>query len=198
MRANAPAPLTTSKELTNKAKAGFDGDEVLFPEPISVKDYRDALAVIVSYEQVHSKKLQEQRDRGVRVGAHPEMLRFIDVFYNRMDKLNVPVWAHTIVRTNAEQQRLYEEGVSKAKPGKGAHPFGCAADIVHSTLAWNMDPKQWEFFGQVGKELAIQRSIPIQWGGDWPPYKGGVGWDPAHWQLKNWKAVMSGYPFATE
>ncbi|QCS37219.1 hypothetical protein [Tortoise microvirus 70] len=58
-----------------------------------------------------------------------------------------------------------------------------AVDIVHFGRYWDLSPKEWAVVGLIGKEVARRRNIKIVWGGDWR------FWDPAHWELKDWKAL---------
>lgn len=150
---------------------------------------------MVDSDMVVSLKYQEQQWRALRLGAHPQMIDFTVMFIAKMKKLNIPMYPNEIVRTPARQRELYEQGFSRAVGAKAPHPFGCAADIVHSVHGWSLSKKQWFLIGKLGKELAIQRGIQVVWGGDWPPLVEEVGWDPAHWQLKHWRQYMSGFPF---
>ncbi|MBX8785568.1 M15 family metallopeptidase, partial [Ochrobactrum sp. GRS2] len=61
--------------------------------------------------------------------------------------------------------------------------FGMAVDIIHGTKAYDLDRKAWSLLSHIGKEISVQAGIPVTWGGDWKFY------DPAHWELKNWKAL---------
>ena len=50
---------------------------------------------------------------------------------------------------------------------------------------------QWKLLAHIGKEVIAQKGLAISsmaWGGDWTFY------DPAHWQIENWKAIREGYP----
>lgn len=152
---------------------------------------------IVDKEQVVSRKLMEQRARPIVGGAAPELLDFIALFYRRMDKRGIPVFAHTVIRTREQQYVEFLEGDSLIDPRKKQWPhMGTAVDIIHSIHAWNMSDYEWLIFGEVGKELAIQRGIDIVWGGDWKrPANKVVGWDPAHWELRGWRELQTQYPW---
>lgn len=178
-------------------KGGFVYEpEAQWPGDIVVHDdYRKAREGLIDRDMIVSRKYQDQQWRAMRIGAHPEILLFTRLFVAKLKKLGIPVFPSEIVRTPARQAQLYKDGFSKAVGAKAPHPYGCAVDLIHSVHGWNMSPKQWEFFGVLGKELAIQRGIKIVWGGDWPPIKNKVGWDPAHWQLRNWREEMTGFPF---
>lgn len=139
-----------------------------------------------------TRNYQEQQWRADRKGAHPNILIFEKHLVRRMHKLNVPVFCHNMIRDLAYQRLLFDEGVSKAKPGESPHQYGCAEDMVHGTKAWALTAEQWLLIGHVGKELASQLGVKVEWGGDWrrkPTDK--VGWDPAHWQLANWRDVKA-------
>lgn len=132
---------------------------------------------------LNSQRWQEQQWRAHRDGAHPDILEFERLFLKRLIKLGVPVFAHEVWRLNSRQDELYAAGMSKAKGGESPHNFGCAVDLVHSVHGWNLNAKQWALIGHVGKELATQRGFKVTWGGDWKFY------DPAHWELTEWRVV---------
>lgn len=157
--------------------------------------YRDARAELVDAAYVASREHADRQWRAMRIGAHSEIVDFTRLFVAKMASYSIPVYPHEFVRSAEKQRQLYADGFSKALPEKAPHCWGMAVDIVHSHLNWALTPKQWEFFGAIGKELAIQRGISITWGGDWPPIREKVGWDPAHWQLTGWRSQMTGFPF---
>lgn len=167
-----------------------------FPGDVAVHEqYREAKDDLIDRVMLKSRKYQEQQWRALQIGAHPEVLRFTRLFVAYMANLGVPVFPSEIVRSAERQNQLYKDGFSKAPAGKGPHVFGLAVDLVHSVHGWNMSPKQWEFFGHVGKTIVTTRTCAMTWGGDWPPIKERVGWDPAHWQLREWKQQMSAFPW---
>lgn len=108
----------------------------------------------------------------------------------RMAKHMVPMWAHSIVRGQKQQEAAFAGGFSKARFGKSPHNYGCAVDLVHGTVAWGMDDMAWKILGHIGKELAKSKGIDITWGGDFTSL-----WDPAHWELRDWKTLRSEFPW---
>lgn len=153
-------------------------------------NWKEAVMRIVNQDQVRSQKLTEQRIRPIAGGAAPQLLEFIWLFYKRMDGRGIPVFAHTIVRDYKEQLKLFDDGFSKDSPDDGKWPhMAFAVDLIHSIYAWDMSTYEWAIFEEVGKELAIQRSIDIVWGGDWKFY------DPAHWELRDWRERVSEAPY---
>lgn len=186
--------------FTGPAKPPYGGfvfePEAEWPEQVVVHaTYTKARTAMVDADFCRSQRYQEQQWRALRIGAHPQILLFTRLLVAKAKRLNIPLFASEIVRTHERQESLYKQGFSKSLGVKAPHPYGCAVDIVHSKLGWSLEAKQWELLGMLGKELAIQRGIKITWGGDWAPLTDGVGWDPAHWQLKAWRQQMSGFPF---
>lgn len=124
--------------------------------------------------------------RADRVGAHPEILEFERLLIKRLKKYGVPMFAHCVMRGEAEQNRVYIQGYSKSKWGQSAHNYGCAVDVIHGLKGWEIPRKSWEIIGHMGDELASQKGWKIKWGGTFK-----VPWDPAHWELENWKNRLS-------
>ncbi|GHA11869.1 hypothetical protein GCM10007989_02770 [Devosia pacifica] len=138
---------------------------------------------------LQSRKWLEQQWRADWTGSHPDVREFERLFIKRLVKIGVPMFTHECVRSNERQADLLALGHSKAGPGQSAHNFGCAIDLVHSTKAWGLSEKQWALIGHIGKELATQRGFEVVWGGDWNFY------DPAHWELANWRELKEQYPW---
>lgn len=152
--------------------------EPLNPVPAT---YREALDGLTSKVFLRDQSYKRQQWRANRNGAHSDILDFERMFVRAMRKMDVPVFAHNMVRTSDEQDALYVKGVTKAKGGQSPHNYGCAVDIVHGLHAWDIPKKAWDLFGHVGKEVAHKAGIKIEWGGDWSFY------DPAHWELHPWR-----------
>lgn len=147
--------------------------------------YSEALRGLVNREYLQSQNQQQQQWRANRNGAHSQILEFERVLVGRLSKLGVPVFAHCVVRTQSEQQRLFDEGKSKDSPRDGLWPHRAhAVDIVHSVRAWGLTKKEWAIIGHIGKETAKSIGVKVDWGGDWRFY------DPAHWQLSGWKLMQ--------
>lgn len=138
---------------------------------------------------LQSQKHKEQHQRALREGAHPDIIEFERVFVARMAKQGIPLFAHNMVRTPSEQKAMYVMGHSKKD---GSTPYahaGCAVDIVHGVMAWNLERESWTMLGHIGMEIALQMGVKLVWGGDWSFY------DPAHWELANWRELVGGFPF---
>lgn len=169
----------------------FPYDELTAPVP---RTMAEALAQIQDKAFCQSQNWQAQQWRALRVGAHPDLLEFERVFIKRLRKLEIPAFAHNMIRPWELQDKLYADGVSKAKGGQSAHNFGMAVDIVHSVKLWaGMKRPHWALLGHVGKETAKSLGVELAWGGDWPDF-----YDPAHWQIQGWKRFVADYPFSND
>lgn len=108
----------------------------------------------------------------------------------RMAHHMVPMFAHSVVRLRDEQEAALAGGFSNAAFGQSPHNYGMAVDLIHSVAAWQIDEKAWEIIGHIGKEVAQSKGIHIVWGGDFKSL-----YDPAHWELRDWKAKKELYPW---
>lgn len=154
------------------------------PDLAQSKTYDEALRGLVDHEFLGSQTYQEQDWRANWAGADPRIREFARIFCMRMWKLGVPVYVHCAVRTAEEQLRLFQEGKSKDSPADGLWPHRKhAVDIVHGVRHWNLTDKEWKLLGHHGQQVAGSLSIPVEWGGVWKFY------DPAHWEIKGWKAL---------
>lgn len=130
-------------------------------------------------------KYQEQQTRAKTLGADIRICEFADKLVRLAASLGVPLFPVQMVRTFDEQASAYARGVSKDSPSDGLWPhMGFAVDIIHGTLGY-MDkphvPYGWDVIGHLGKEVANSLDLKVTWGGDWSFY------DPAHWEIADWK-----------
>lgn len=121
-------------------------------------------------------------ERADWTGVDQRIARFAAVLVETLRKQGVPMYVHSARRTPAEQARLYAEGRSRIAV-KGAHTTGCAVDIVHAKFHWQLSREEWRYIGIVGKQVAHRIGLDVEWGGDWSFF------DPAHWELKGWRAA---------
>lgn len=155
--------------------------------------FAGALAGMVNREYLSSRGWLAQQARAVRDFAHPDLLEFERVFVRRLAKLGVPVFAAEVIRSAKRQDDLYALGNSRARGGQSAHQYGCAVDIVHSVKAWGLTDKQWQLLGHIGKELITQKGLAVD-SAAWPDFNGRF-YDPAHWQIVDWKNQKENYPW---
>lgn len=175
-----------------KVKGRLDNHEappVFSDDAPPLTDLGAALRGMVNRPFLASNRFYEQQKRANREGAHPDIIEFERVMIKRMAKHGVPMFANELIRSDERQALLHGQGHSKAGPGQSPHQDGMAVDIVHGVQGWNLNTDQWRLVGHVGKELAVQKGIKLVWGGDWKFY------DPAHWELANWREHRDQYPF---
>lgn len=149
--------------------------------------YAKELRGMVDRSFCFSERYGDQQARADRHGAQPEILEFERKLVKRAFKLGVPMFAHCVNRGSQDQNRLFKEGRSKARAGESPHNFGAAVDLIHGTKGWDLTRKQWAIIGHIGKELAVSLTLDVVWGGDWK------FWDPAHWELANWRSIRDAY-----
>jgi hypothetical protein len=157
-------------------------------EPVH-KDYVKAAYDLADPKAVKRADIKRRQDEVEYRGVHPEIVEFWRAMQKACAGRNIPVLAFEMLRTPQRQDQLYKEGRSKARGYSSPHQFGCAVDIVHAVDYWQISKKQWDIIGAIGKEVARKRHLKIEWGGDWDGEDGRPKfWDPAHWQLENWRA----------
>lgn len=180
-----PAKLPQARLQANRREA----QAVEPPETVGVSDgvvYGAELRGMTDKAFCFSQKWQTQQGRAHRDGAHADILEFERRLISRCRKLGVPLFGHCVNRGAVEQNSLFVRGLSKARYGQSPHNYGLAVDIVHGTKAWDLTRRQWSIIGHIGKEVAAQLGIKVEWGGDWSFY------DPAHWELADWREIRAG------
>lgn len=150
-------------------------------EPVH-KDYPEAAYKLADRNAFRKPEIKRAQDEVEFRGVHPEIVEFWRAMYKACKARNIPVIAFEMLRTPQRQDELYKSGRSKARGYQSPHQFGCAVDIVHAVDFWQISKKQWDIIGSIGKEVARKRNLKLEWGGDWENL-----WDPAHWQLENWR-----------
>lgn len=162
------------------------------PRPVPDTGYSQALAGMVDKLYLKSTKYGDQQRRADQEAAHPDIVEFSRLLVGRMKSLGVPMFPHCLWRDLEAQETAFKLGHSKARYGDSPHNFGCAVDIIHSRHLWDLSPRQWLLIGHVGKELAAAKGFKLVWGGDWKRYPDAqIGWDPAHWQLADWRERLN-------
>ncbi|MFV1531179.1 MULTISPECIES: M15 family metallopeptidase [unclassified Phaeobacter] len=170
------------QRLTSKAKRQ-NSPRVLADKMIRrlPSDHHKAAKALVDHQQINSLKYRKMAHRTSWDNAHPDIIDFHRALHKELRARSYPFYAFFFFRTHAQQNALYSRGVTKAKGGQSPHNYGCAVDEIHCSRLWNLTRKEWAVIGAIGKEVARRRNIKMDWGGDWNFY------DPAHWQLSDWK-----------
>lgn len=154
------------------------------PEPIfRLPDtHKAAAARLIDPAAIRSPVYLKRKHTARLEQLRPEMQLFVTRFLKEMEARKMPFIFFSGFRGEAEQNALFKLGTSKAKFGQSAHNFGAACDMVHAFRYWDLSRKEWDVVGLIGKEVARKLNLKVTWGGDWrDPY------DPAHWQLANWR-----------
>lgn len=144
---------------------------------------------VVSPEFFRSDTYLRQQNRANWVGVNPLLREWSNLFLEMAKSRNLPLYVHSAMRTMSQQALLVQKGVSLTPNSK--HLKGEAVDIVHSLYHWKVNPDEWQAYSVLGF-LALDRlnnrlkavdKIGLQWGGHWTRF-----YDPAHWELKPYKA----------
>lgn len=157
--------------------------------------YQAALATLVNRPFLKTERYQEQQTRANWEGAHPAILDWHDWVQSKLRGMGIPMFAHSVVRTYEQQMTEFVDGDSKDSPADGYWPHkGTAIDLIHSNRGWKLTEQEWALIGHVGHEVARQHGLKLVWGGNDGPgdrFK----WDPAHWEVANWRDVQHLYPW---
>lgn len=157
------------------------------------KTHVDAAKSLVDKETWQKPRIRRTTtEKHDYVRTHPDIIEFAKAFQKEMDRRKIPFRPFQFYRGWKEQAARKMRGVSKAGPGQSPHQYGCAVDFIHATKAWDITPKQWAVIGAIGYEVARKRNIDIEWGGEWKFY------DPAHWQLADWRKYMVAHDLLEE
>lgn len=133
----------------------------------------------------------QNTDKRLRVWAARVVLR--------AEKWGVPLYVHSAYRGKDEQDALIKAGVTKARYPKSAHNIGEAVDIVHGVYHWNLTPDEWRFIHHLARDelrkinatLPASRRLHLKWGGDDGTPSDTFRWDPAHWEIEDYRQRTS-------
>lgn len=107
----------------------------------------------------------------------------------------IPLYVHCAFRTREESDRLFQEKRSKVNWPNSAHNIGEAIDLVHGVFHWEMTPQEWAFVHRIGQE-ALRRlnasldknsKLHLNWGGNDGTKTDTFRWDPAHWEISDYR-----------
>lgn len=161
---------------TFRNKPDYEANFIEVPEDV----HRELEQFRTNSKEFYSSYALKLHGRADWQGVHPEIRQFVFYFYTHMKKQQIPMYCHTVYRTPIEQEELYKRGFSYLTDGP--HMRSCAVNIVHQNRHWECTPAFWSYCGKIGKEIIKAYNLNLEWGGDWKrPY------DPAHWQVKDWK-----------
>jgi len=136
-----------------------------------------------------------QQQRADWQQCDPRMRLFAARLVRRAGELDVPLFVQCAFRTKDEQDRLHREGFTKAVWPNGAHNIGEAVDIIHGVYGWELTEKEWLFIHYLGEDelrklnakLPAARKLRLNWGGDDQTKTDRFRWDPAHWEVRDYR-----------
>lgn len=122
----------------------------------------------------------------------------------RAGQLGIPLYVHSAFRTEAEQDALVSRGVSKAPYPRSAHNIGEAFDLVHGVYHWELSPREWLFIHhlvtdelrKLNAKLKRDQKLQINWGGDDGSPQDKFKWDPAHYEVLDYRDRIRRMPVA--
>jgi len=149
------------------------------------RTYAEAVKSASDWQFMKGLKYREQQLRASRDGSDPRIVKFADALVKKAACYGIPLFAHEFYRGPERQSELKAGGYSRARWGQSAHNYGLAVDLIHGVRAWELHAREWTVIGRLGVEVANRLNLKVEWGGAWEFY------DPAHWQLADWKAIAS-------
>lgn len=110
-------------------------------------------------------------------------------------KRGIPLYVHSAFRTKAQQDELVRRGVTKAAYPRSAHNIGEAVDIVHGVYHWDLTQPEWLFIRhlaldelrKLNAKLPKAERLHLNWGGDDGTPEDTFRWDPAHWEIQDYR-----------
>jgi len=113
----------------------------------------------------------------------------------RAKDIGIPLYIHSAFRTKDEQETLLKRGVTKVGYPLSAHNIGEAVDIVHGIYHWEMTPLEWSYVHYLGRDelrklnalLPKSKRLSLNWGGDDGTPQDKFRWDPAHWEILDYR-----------
>lgn len=109
--------------------------------------------------------------------------------------MDIPLYVHSAFRTKEQQDALLSRGVTKVGYPRSAHNIGEAVDIVHGVYHWDLTPLEWTFLHHLGQDvlrklnskLPKDKRLYLNWGGDDKTPQDKFRWDPAHWEILDYR-----------
>jgi len=173
--------------------------------PFSRRDQRGMLDEIPQLKNVNDAVKYHQRpkdifsqewylrlhERANWEGAPAQIRLFTWRYMRALRARGLPFYVHTCHRPPDVQLKLQQQGFSNLS--SGPHQRSAAIDVVSAIEHWNIPDPLWNYVGTLGETIARDmflgteyknpsKPLKIEWGGRWTR-----PWDPAHFQLSDWK-----------
>lgn len=128
--------------------------------------------------------------------ADKRLQRWAALFCEYARARGIPLYVHSCFRTKSEQDALASRGVSKVHFPNSAHNIGEAVDIVHGLFHWDLTAQEWSLLhvlglralARVNATLPKAKKLHLNWGGDDGSPSDRFRWDPAHWEIKDYRS----------
>lgn len=104
-----------------------------------------------------------QIEKADYTGAPDDLRRFIYRMLVTSRKQGMPLYPHTVWRSDQLSDLLYRQG--EAYPSD-AHQRSCAVDFCHLNHHWNIPLEVYTYIGELGRACARSENVKIDWGGD--------------------------------
>lgn len=135
------------------------------------------------------------------------LMRWSALFTELARKRGIPLYTHCAFRSEAEQEKAYAGGFSKARYPNSAHNIGEAVDVVHGVYHWSLSKQEWALLHVLGLRALdlvnaglpaadklvngrlVQGKLSLTWGGH---FKGLS--DPAHWEVSDYRKRLKRLP----
>lgn len=153
---------------------------------------------------VTSQTYAKQQQRADWQQCDPRMRLLAARIVLRAQGLGIPLYVHSAFRTKAEQDELVRRGVTKAPYPRSAHNIGEAFDLVHGVHHWELTQREWLFLHYLGQDelrkinakLPKDKKLHVNWGGDDGLPSDNFKWDPAHWEVLDYRDRIRKMPVA--
>lgn len=120
--------------------------------------------------------LQSRSVKNMGTGIHSVVKTTMLEVIRRAYAEGIYVQVSSGYRSNAEQQRLFNQGrttpgniVTNARPGQSLHNYGLAIDYF--LVSSDGNKALWVVNAQWRRVAAIGKSLGFEWGGDWSSFK---------------------------
>lgn len=168
------------------------------PDPGPTWDAPERLKAPLHFK---SEGYMRQRIRADYASTDPRLMVFGATLIQMAQKRQIPLYVHTALRSEAEQNKLKAAGNSKASYGRSPHNIGEALDIVHGVFHWQLNRSEWDLLHTLGRlalnnvntHLKAANKLQLVWGGTFNSL-----YDPAHWEIADFRQRLRPLPRASE
>lgn len=197
--------LTSPQAIVAAARAETPDYEDRFTKPLVPDNPEwDTPQRLAAPAYLVTANYAEQQMRADWQQCNPVMRLLAARVVLRARKLGIPLYVHSAFRTKAEQDTLVRRGVTKAPYPRSAHNIGEAFDLVHGVFQWEMTKREWAYIHwlvmdelrKVNASRPKAQQLRLNWGGDDGSKSDNFRWDPAHWEILDYRDRIRPMPVA--